>query len=67
MNVQSDWWDHFFEGVSVDLWLRALAPEESKREADVLESGLAVPPGAQLLDVPSGGGRLSLTLRGAIA
>ena len=62
MNVQSDWWDHFFEGISVDLWLRALPPEETKREAVVLERTLAVPPGADLLDVPCGGGRLSLAL-----
>jgi SAM-dependent methyltransferase len=62
MNVQSDWWDHFFEGVSVDLWLRAVPPEQTSREADVLESALAVPPGAELLDVPCGGGRLSLAL-----
>jgi SAM-dependent methyltransferase len=62
MNVQSDWWEHFFEGISVDLWLRALPPEETKREAVVLERTLAVPPGADLLDVPCGGGRLSLAL-----
>jgi SAM-dependent methyltransferase len=62
MNVQSDWWDHFFEGVSVDLWLWALPPEETRREADVLEGALAVPSGAELLDVPCGGGRLSLAL-----
>jgi SAM-dependent methyltransferase len=62
MNVRSDWWDHFFEGVSVDLWLRAVPPEQTRREADVLESALAVPHGAELLDVPCGGGRLSLAL-----
>jgi SAM-dependent methyltransferase len=62
MNVQSDWWAHFFEGVSVDLWLQALPPEETRREADVLEGALAVPSGAELLDVPCGGGRLSLAL-----
>ena len=62
MNVQTDWWDHFFEGVSVDLWLQAVPPAETKREADVLERALAAPPGADLLDVPCGGGRLSLAL-----
>jgi SAM-dependent methyltransferase len=62
MNVRSDWWDHFFEGVSVDLWLRAVPPEQTRREADVLESALGVPHGAELLDVPCGGGRLSLAL-----
>jgi SAM-dependent methyltransferase len=62
MNVQSNWWEHFFEGVSVDLWLQALSPEATKREAGVLERALAVSSGAVLLDVPCGGGRLSLAL-----
>ena len=62
MNVQSNWWEHFFEGVSVDLWLKALSPEDTKRDAGVLERGLAVSSGAELLDVPCGGGRLSLAL-----
>jgi 2-polyprenyl-3-methyl-5-hydroxy-6-metoxy-1,4-benzoquinol methylase len=62
VNVQSDWWESFFEGVAVDMWLRALPPEHSEREAESLARMLAVPPGAELLDVPCGGGRLSLAL-----
>jgi SAM-dependent methyltransferase len=62
MNVQSNWWEHFFEGVSVDLWLKALSPEDTKKAAEVLERTLAVSSGAELLDVPCGGGRLSLAL-----
>jgi SAM-dependent methyltransferase len=59
---QSNWWEHFFEGVSVDLWLQAVPPEHSEREAEFLARTLAVPPGAELLDVPCGGGRLALAL-----
>jgi SAM-dependent methyltransferase len=62
MNVQSEWWEHFFEGVAVKLWLQALSPEYTRREAEFLEGALAVPSGAELLDVPCGGGRLSLPL-----
>ena len=62
MNVQSDWWESFFEGVAVDMWLRALPPEHTEREAESLARTLAVPKGARLLDVPCGGGRLSLAL-----
>jgi 2-polyprenyl-3-methyl-5-hydroxy-6-metoxy-1,4-benzoquinol methylase len=62
MNVQSNWWETFFHGVAVDLWLRALPPEQTEREAEFLTRTLGVEPGAELLDVPCGGGRLSLAL-----
>ena len=62
MNVASNWWEHFFEGLSVELWLAALSHEHSKSEADTIASQLSAAPGAQLLDVPCGGGRLSLAL-----
>lgn len=62
MNIQSNWWESFFEGVAVDLWLQALPPEHTEREAEFLARTLAVPSGAELLDVPCGGRRLSLAL-----
>jgi 2-polyprenyl-3-methyl-5-hydroxy-6-metoxy-1,4-benzoquinol methylase len=62
VTVQSNWWENFFEGVAVDLWLQAVPPEHTEREADSLARMLAVPSGARLLDVPCGGGRLSLAL-----
>jgi len=62
VNVESNWWESFFEGVAVDLWLQALPPEHTEREAEFLARTLAVPSGAELLDVPCGAGRLSLAL-----
>jgi SAM-dependent methyltransferase len=62
VQIQPTWWENFFEGVAVDLWLEALPSDHTEREADALERVLAVPPGAELLDVPCGGGRLSLAL-----
>jgi SAM-dependent methyltransferase len=62
VNVQSNWWESFFEGVAVDMWLQALPPEYTEREAEFLARTLAVPAGAELLDVPCGAGRLSLAL-----
>jgi SAM-dependent methyltransferase len=62
VDVQSNWWEHFFKGVSVDLWLQAVPPEHTAREAEFLARALAAPAGAELLDVPCGGGRLSLAL-----
>ena len=62
MSNRSSWWEQFFEGAAVDLWLRAVPPEHSEREADLIARALAAPTGAELLDVPCGGGRLSLAL-----
>jgi 2-polyprenyl-3-methyl-5-hydroxy-6-metoxy-1,4-benzoquinol methylase len=62
MNVASNWWEHFFEGLSVTLWLQALSPEHTASEAVNIARLLSVDPGAELLDVPCGGGRLSLAL-----
>ena len=62
MHVQSNWWEHFFEGVSVDLWLQAVPPEHTQREAEVLARALGASSAGEVLDVPCGGGRLSLAL-----
>jgi SAM-dependent methyltransferase len=62
MNAQSNWWEHFFEGTVVDLWLQAMPPEHTVKEADSLERLLALPAGKEVLDVPCGGGRLALEL-----
>jgi SAM-dependent methyltransferase len=62
MNVQSNWWETFFTGVAVDMWVQAVPEEHTKREAERLEKLLAVAPGAEVLDVPCGAGRLALVL-----
>jgi len=62
MNVATNWWEHFFEGLSVKLWLDAMSQEHTDREAETIARLLGAAPGTELLDVPCGGGRLSLTL-----
>ena len=57
-----NWFEHFFEGLSVELWLHAVSPAYSEQEADRIAAALALPAGAEILDVPCGGGRLSLPL-----
>ena len=47
MDVQSNWWEQFFEGLAVKLWLQALSPESTRREADVIERALAATSGAR--------------------
>jgi len=58
----ANWWEDFFEGLSVQLWLDAVPGEFTEREADRISAALAAPAGAEILDVPCGGGRLSLAL-----
>jgi SAM-dependent methyltransferase len=60
MNVKVDWWKSFFSGLSVELWLGAVPAAVTDREADRLAPLLGATVGAELLDVPCGGGRLSL-------
>jgi SAM-dependent methyltransferase len=60
--VQQDWWRSFFHGVAVDLWRQALSLEHSREEASQVERRLALTPGAEVLDVPCGLGRLTLEL-----
>jgi SAM-dependent methyltransferase len=62
VNVPTNWWESFFEGVAVTMWLQALPAGHTGREADRLAGLLAASPGAEILDVPCGGGRLALAL-----
>ncbi len=62
MNIPSNWYEHFFHGVAVDLWLQAISPEHTHKEADEIERLLAAEAGAEVLDVPCGAGRLALDL-----
>jgi SAM-dependent methyltransferase len=62
MSGSQEWWQTFFSGAAVDCWLQATTLEQTQREADFIQQMLAVPPPADLLDVPCGGGRHSLAL-----
>jgi SAM-dependent methyltransferase len=62
VEVQPNWWETFFSGVAVELWRHALSPEHTRDEAVLLSRALDLPPGAELLDVPCGHGRLALEL-----
>jgi len=60
--MQSDWYRDFFHGVALDLWRKAIKPEYTRAEAELLVDALAARPGSRLLDVPCGNGRLALEL-----
>ncbi len=56
------WWQNFFHGVALDFWRAAVSEEQTRAEADFIQKQLQVAPGARVLDVPCGNGRLALEL-----
>lgn len=64
MSIPSNWYENFFHGVALDLWRKAVPPEQATREADFLVNALQSAAGSHLLDVPCGNGRLSFELAG---
>ncbi|HEV2884738.1 MAG TPA: class I SAM-dependent methyltransferase [Pyrinomonadaceae bacterium] len=60
--MQTDWWENFFHGVALDFWRAAISDEQTTAEAAFIEKQLQLSPGAKVLDVPCGNGRLALTL-----
>jgi ubiquinone/menaquinone biosynthesis C-methylase UbiE len=62
MSIPPNWYETFFHGVTLDLWRRAIPPEQTTAEADFLIQNLNCEPGAHVLDVPCGNGRLTFEL-----
>ena len=62
MSIPPNWYETFFHGVTLDLWRRAITPEQTEAEADFLAENLKCAPGARVLDVPCGNGRLTFEL-----
>lgn len=50
----SDWYQGFFHGLALELWRKAVTPEQTRAECDFLAAEL---PSGPLLDVPCGNGR----------
>src|SRR5688572_1882110 len=62
MSIPPNWYETFFHGVTLDLWRRAIPPEQTTAEADFLIQNLNCDRGAHVLDVPCGNGRLAFEL-----
>jgi SAM-dependent methyltransferase len=60
--MSGEWWENFFSGMALDLWRQAMTEEQTRVEADFIESLLELPPRAKVLDAPCGEGRLSRAL-----
>ena len=65
LDIPSDWWQDFFTGVVVEMWLDAMPDEFTRQELDCIQRLLQVRAPAKLLDVPCGGGRHTLPLAAA--
>src|SRR5690349_21606681 len=61
-NVDSEWWNRFFAGPWLEVQRSAWGAEETLSDAQTIERLLAPAPGAELLDVPCGEGRVALEL-----
>jgi SAM-dependent methyltransferase len=62
MSIPPNWYETFFHGVTLDLWRRAIPPEQTKAETEFLIQNLNCELGARVLDVPCGNGRLAFEL-----
>jgi SAM-dependent methyltransferase len=60
--VNPNWFESFFEGLTLDMWRAAMTPEQTAREVDFLFHHLNVQPGMCVLDVPCGNGRHAVEL-----
>ncbi len=60
--MNPNWFETFFSGLALDMWRRAIPPEQTAREAAFLMERLNLQPGMQALDVPCGNGRLAIEL-----
>jgi SAM-dependent methyltransferase len=60
--MQTNWWENFFHGIALDFWRAAISDEQTRAEANFIKNQLRLPPGAKVLDVPCGNGRLSIEL-----
>src|SRR5712692_2333544 len=62
MTIPTNWYEDFFHGVALDLWRKAIRPEQTTAEADFLVNVLQREARSHLLDVPCREGRLSVEL-----
>jgi SAM-dependent methyltransferase len=62
MSIPNNWFESFFHGLALDLWRKAIPTEHTKAETELLIKVLNCEPGAHVLDVPCGNGRLSFEL-----
>jgi len=61
-SMDPKWYENFFQGIALEMWRKAVSPEQTRLEVDFLQRALRLQPGSHVLDVPCGVGRHSLEL-----
>jgi 2-polyprenyl-3-methyl-5-hydroxy-6-metoxy-1,4-benzoquinol methylase len=61
-SVDPRWYDGYFEGEYLDYLALRIDPERTQKEAEFIVGALALEPGARVLDLACGHGRISLEL-----
>jgi SAM-dependent methyltransferase len=56
------WYENFFQGIALEMWRKAISPEQTRLEVDFLYRALKLQEGSRVLDVPCGFGRHSQEL-----
>lgn len=62
MDPHAGWWKTFFSGLAVEAQRSFYPPEATRMEAEFIQKTLRLPPGAAVLDVPCGDGRIAVEL-----
>ena len=62
MSDHTGWWQDFFSGSALEFVKYSRDEENTQEEADFIQQALGLPLDAKILDVPCGGGRLSLEM-----
>ena len=62
MGEHTNWWQEFFPGSALDFVKYSRDEEKTQEEADFVQQALGLAIDAKILDVPCGGGRLSLEM-----
>ena len=62
MDEPDNWWADFFSGLCLDFIRASRNEEQTRAEMGFIQRALGLPTRSRVLDVPCGGGRLSLEL-----
>lgn len=60
--ISDNWYEDFFQGINCELWEKAVSPEWTEQEVDLLISELNINQRKHILDIPCGFGRHSIEL-----
>lgn len=62
MHNQDNWYEHFFDGIVLDFWEKAIPSSLTEQEVEFIKSKSRLAAGAAIVDVPCGFGRHSIPL-----